>query len=109
MVKLPVSIFNDITFNLEHFIYVLLVHFISNTTNLGGAEMSDFRVPVGPRISPLHISSRPPLGPAQPPIQWVMGALSSRMKRQEREADHSPPTSAEVKKMWIYNPLSHTP
>jgi hypothetical protein len=24
------------------------------------------------------------------------------VKRHEREADHSPPTSAEVKKMWIY-------
>jgi hypothetical protein len=24
------------------------------------------------------------------------------VKRQEHEADHSPPTSAEVKKMWIY-------
>jgi hypothetical protein len=24
------------------------------------------------------------------------------VKRQGREADHSPPTSAEVKKMWIY-------
>jgi hypothetical protein len=28
--------------------------------------------------------------------------LSPRVKRQGREADHSPPTSAEVKKMWIY-------
>jgi hypothetical protein len=24
------------------------------------------------------------------------------VERREREADHSPPTSAEVKKMWIY-------
>jgi hypothetical protein len=29
--------------------------------------------------------------------KWVPG-----LKRQEREADHSPPTSAAVKKMWIY-------
>jgi hypothetical protein len=28
--------------------------------------------------------------------------------RQGREADHSPPTSAEVKKMWVYT-LPHTP
>jgi hypothetical protein len=41
-------------------------------------------------------------GPTQPPIQWVPGALSPGAKRQGREADHSPPTSAEVKKMWIY-------
>jgi hypothetical protein len=31
------------------------------------------------------------------------------VKRPGREADHSPPTSAEVKKMWIYNPLPHAP
>jgi hypothetical protein len=46
--------------------------------------------------------SRPVLGSTQPPIQWVPGALSPGVKWQGREADHSPPTSAEVKKMWIY-------
>jgi hypothetical protein len=35
-------------------------------------------------------------------IQWVSGALSPGVKRLGREADHSPPGSAEVKKMWIY-------
>jgi hypothetical protein len=30
------------------------------------------------------------------------GAVSPGIKRQWREADHSPPTSAEVKKIWIY-------
>jgi hypothetical protein len=44
-------------------------------------------------------SSRPVLGPTQPPIQWVMGAVSPGVKRQGREADHSPAASAEVKKM----------
>jgi hypothetical protein len=48
-----------------------------------------------------YTSSRPALGSTQPPVQWVLGALSSRVKRQGREADHSPPASAEVKKMWI--------
>jgi hypothetical protein len=47
-------------------------------------------------------SSRPALGPTQPPIQWVPGALSLGVKRPGREADHSPSTSAEVKKMWLY-------
>jgi hypothetical protein len=47
-------------------------------------------------------SSRPALGPTQPPIQWILGALSPGIKRQGHDADHSPPTSAEVKKMWIY-------
>jgi hypothetical protein len=43
-------------------------------------------------------SSRPVLGPIQPPFQWVLGALSPGVKRPGREADHLPPTSAEVKK-----------
>jgi hypothetical protein len=37
------------------------------------------------------------LGPTQPPIRWVQGALSLRVKRPRREADHSPPGSVEVK------------
>jgi hypothetical protein len=51
------------------------------------------------------ISSRPALRFTQPPIQWVPAALS-RVKRPGCEADHSPPTSAEVKKMWIYTATS---
>jgi hypothetical protein len=47
-------------------------------------------------------SSRPALGPTQPPIQRVLGAVSPGVKRPEREADHSPPANTEVKKMWIY-------
>jgi hypothetical protein len=43
------------------------------------------------------MSSRPALRPTQSPIQSVTGALSPWVKRPGREADHSPPTSAEVK------------
>jgi hypothetical protein len=32
----------------------------------------------------------------------VTGGSFLGVKRQGPEADHSPPTSAEVKKMWIY-------
>jgi hypothetical protein len=42
-------------------------------------------------------ASRIALGPTQPPIQWVPGALPLGVKRPGREADHSPPSSAEVK------------
>jgi hypothetical protein len=51
------------------------------------------------RVKYFHFSmlSRPALGHTQPPIQWVPG-----VKRPGREADHSPPATAEVKKMWIY-------
>jgi len=42
-------------------------------------------------------ASRPFLGPTQPPIQWVLGALYPGIKRPGHEVDHSPPSSAEVK------------
>jgi hypothetical protein len=65
--------------------------------------------PRGRRSSPgwvknslFSTSFRPAMGPTQPPSQWVPGALSPRVKRQGREADHSPPASAEDKKTWIY-------
>jgi hypothetical protein len=45
---------------------------------------------------------RCPNRPTQPPIQWIPGAISLGIMRPEREAEHSPPTSAEVKKMWLY-------
>jgi hypothetical protein len=47
-------------------------------------------------------SSPQRLGPIESPIQWVPGALSPGIKRLGCEVDHSPPTSAEVKKTWIY-------
>jgi hypothetical protein len=53
-------------------------------------------------------ASRPALGPTQPPIQWVPGVLSPGVKRQGREADHSPQTSAEVKNGEAIPPLPHT-
>jgi hypothetical protein len=55
------------------------------------------RVPVGSKI----FSS-----PHRPERLWgPQNLLSSGfpgVKRSGREADHSPPTTAEVKKMWIY-------
>jgi hypothetical protein len=49
--------------------------------------------------------SRPALGPTQPPVQWVSGTLSPGVKRPEREADHSPSSSEEVKNTWIYTSI----
>jgi hypothetical protein len=39
------------------------------------------RCPAGQRIFPIASLSRPALGPTQPPVQWVPGVLSPRLKR----------------------------
>jgi len=41
-------------------------------------------------------------GAHHPPIQWVPGALSLRIKLPRREADYLPPPSAKVKNAWLH-------
>jgi hypothetical protein len=53
-------------------------------------------------IFPLRHRSRPALGPTQPPIQWVPEVLTPGVKRLDHEADHSLPSSAEVKNARSY-------
>jgi hypothetical protein len=43
----------------------------------------------------------------QPPIQRLLGFLSSGTKRQEREADQSPPSTAEVKNGGAISSFRH--
>jgi hypothetical protein len=55
-------------------------------------------------------ASRTALGPTQPPIQWVPGALFLGVKRLGREADHSSPSSVEVKEcVELYRHSPNTP
>jgi len=45
------------------------------------------------------------LGLTQPPNQWIPESLSTETKRPGREADHSPPFSAEVKvELYFHSP-----
>jgi hypothetical protein len=60
----------------------------------------DFRQGLG--IFLFTTASRTALGSTQPPIQWVTGSLSLEVKRPGSEAEHSPPSSAEVKNEWSY-------
>jgi hypothetical protein len=59
------------------------------------------RVPVGSRI---FSSLRRPDGSGAHPASYLVDTVgpSPGVKRQGREAGHSPPTCAKVKKMWIY-------
>jgi hypothetical protein len=43
----------------------------------------------------LQRASKPALGPTHPPVQWVR-----EVKWLEREANNSPPSSAEVENLW---------
>jgi hypothetical protein len=67
--------------------------------------MIGIRFPAGLGMFLFGTTSRPTLGPTQPPIQWVPGALSPGIKRPDREADHSDPSSAEVKNAWSYGAI----
>jgi hypothetical protein len=49
---------------------------------------SRVRFPTGAGIFLFTTASRTALGPTQPPIQWLPGALSLGVKRPGREADH---------------------
>jgi hypothetical protein len=64
-------------------------------------------IPDSGKIFLFFIVSRWNLRPTQPPIKWVPGALSSGMKRQERETDHSPPSCAEIKNGGAISPCHH--
>jgi len=46
--------------------------------------------------------SRPVLGTTHPPIQLVPWAVSLGVNRPGREADHSLPSSTEVKNAWSH-------
>jgi len=47
--------------------------------------------------------SRPDLGPSQPPIEWVLGDLTTGVKLPVHEARHSPPSSAADKNETVFN------
>jgi hypothetical protein len=72
-----------------------------------GLDDRGFESRQGLGIFLLTTASRPALGPTQPPVQWVPGALSLGVKWPGREADHLPPSSAEVKdcmELYLHSP-----
>jgi hypothetical protein len=59
-------------------------------------------VPIGSRILISPYCPDRLWGPLNLLSNAYWGVFPRGVKQQGREADHSPPTSAEVKKMWIY-------
>jgi hypothetical protein len=52
--------------------------------------------------------SRLVLGPTQPPMHWALEIIYTGLKRQDREAGHSPLSSAEDESGEVTLPLSHS-
>jgi hypothetical protein len=88
------------TFEIIGFTEMLLGAGIAQWYNAGlRAGWWEVRVPVG-------AGNFSPPRPDQPPVQQVSGPLFLGVKRPGREADHSPPPSAEVKNAWSYTSTS---
>jgi hypothetical protein len=91
--------------NLYYFIYCMsynTVDCIGLMLRVGLAQTGyglEFRglIPGRGKIFLFSIAAVPSLRPTQPRIQWVQGTVFPAVKWQGREADHSPPFSAEVK------------
>jgi hypothetical protein len=67
--------------------------------------MAGVRFPSGQEI--FLFSRRPVLGPNQPLIQQLPGALSPGVKQLERETDHSHPSDVDVKNDGAIPRLPH--
>jgi len=73
-----------------------------------GSDDRGFETQQGLGIFHFTIAYKPVLWFTQPPIHWVPGVLSLGVKLPWREADHSPPSSAEVKEyveLYLHSPI----
>jgi hypothetical protein len=84
-----------------HITLLIKYYTIKNFTIYVTIEGSGFESRYGPEFSLLQVVQT---GSGVHPTSYPMGTGGSfpGVKRPGREADHSPPSSAEVKKMWIY-------
>jgi hypothetical protein len=110
------TVFRRITLQVQHEVRLRLPQLkVENRDSSVGIALgyglderaSRVRFPAGLGIFLFTTASRTALGPTQPPIQWVPAALSLGVKRPGLEADHSPPSSAEVKEcveLYLHSP-----
>jgi len=87
----------------KHFIATPRIKLQTAQTNFETHSTSGFRIP---KFYIFHSS----IPHSQPPIQWVLGALSLGIKRLGREADRQPPSSAEINEcVQLYHHSPNTP
>ena len=96
---------------------VLYDNIVYSSTRVGRVAQSVERMSYGldgPESNPgggeIFRSSRPVLGPTQPPVKWVPCISPWGKVRPGRAADHSPPSSAAVMEKYSYTsayPLGH--
>jgi hypothetical protein len=100
-----ILLFYDLQTNYHNIFAYFIIFTISSVVIATGYGLEDggvgVRVPVEQEFSLFHVVQT---DPGVHPISYTMstGGFSSGMKRPGRKADHSYPTSAEVKKIWIY-------
>jgi hypothetical protein len=105
--KLTTPILNKQVY-LEPFKAEILKHSSVGIATRTRAGEPGFKCRQGQEIFLFPITSIPALRPTQIPIQRVPGDASSGVKRPGCEADHSPPSSSEVKNGGAVSPLLHT-
>lgn len=88
---------------LPNIFYWRLDSVVGTIARLQGLDEPRFAFRRGWKIFLFLRTSWPVLGSTQPPSQRVPGVLSPGIKRLGLAADHSPPSSAEVKSKWSYS------
>jgi hypothetical protein len=89
--------YNNWTIHFQPVLNPLTVIFSSSGYIEKGYGLDYRRIRVRFLADASDLTFRPALRPTPPPIQWVAGALSPRVKRPGREADHSLPPSVGIK------------
>jgi hypothetical protein len=102
---------NKCTLCVQYYVILVIYSKRSRYSDWLRAERPRGRIssPGGVKIVLFFTSSRLALGFTQHPSQWIPGAFSAVVKGPGREGDHSPPATADVKKVWINISAPHTP
>jgi hypothetical protein len=105
MIWYPEIVLMNLNIKMQNWVNLILAIYCTRARIAESAMgwMIGVQFPVGVGIFLFSIMSRLALGPTQPPIQCVPGALSLGVKQLGHEADHSPASRAKVKEyMEVY-------